>query len=146
MRNLPESKQNGFTLIEVILVLVVAAVLGTMMFQYLGTSFTQSSVPIQRLNQALGLQQVMENITVDYKSNPSDLIGLQSKIGTTTTTPNPQDNSYGQYNVIYNDFILFIASGSNNIDSSDGTGTNNLLKVTIQNDRGEILTALFSSP
>ena len=135
MRNLPESKQSGFTLIEVIITLVVAAIVGTMMFQSLGTSFTQSSVPIQRLNQALELQQMMENITVDYKAAPSDLIILQSKIAT-------QTQIYGTCcTAVENSFIQF--SGGNDIPA---TSTNNLLKVTIQNGRGEILTSLFSLP
>lgn len=125
-----ENKHSGFTLIEIIITLVIAAVVGAGLVQYLGTAFTKSSMPIQRLGQAFELQQVMENITEDYENNPSDLTGLQTKINA---------NTYGQYTVVENKFIEFNA----NVEV-DTTGPQDLLKVTIKNDLGEILTTLFS--
>ena len=62
-----ENKHSGFTLIEIIITLVIAAVVGTGLAQYLGTAVTTSAIPIQHLRQAFELQQVMENITEDYE-------------------------------------------------------------------------------
>ena len=131
-----ENKQGGFTLIEIILTLVIAAVVGAGLVQYLGTSFAKSSVPIQRLRQTLELQQVMENITADYIKNVKDEVDLgvlKGKIDTPGT--------YGtSYSVVVNKFIEF-NDANNEIDSS----TQTLLKVTIKKDSGDILTTLFSS-
>ncbi len=134
MRSLSKNKKDGFTLLEIIITLVVAAIFGAMFVQLFGTAFTQSSVPIQRLNQALGLQQVMENITSDYKENyTSDLTTLSTRI---------TNNNYGQYTVAENTFIKFV--GTQPVESTLVSGDlQDILKVSIANDSGETLTALF---
>ncbi len=104
MKMFSKIKQGGFTLIEIILTLVIAAVVGAGLVQYLGSSLTKSSVPIQRLRQAYKLQQVMENITADYRENytsdlgnpPTSTTGLSGAIGAL----GPQTNYGGTYNVI----------------------------------------------
>lgn len=128
-------RQNGFTLIEVIMVILVAAVLGSMMVSYFGTSLTQSSIPIHRLQDALDLQQVMENITADYRS-AYNLDALKVSIGDTGTS---QDNDYGTYKVVDNKFIKFE-------DGNEAEADQKILKVTIQHkDSSETLTTLFVS-
>jgi len=57
----------GFSLIEFIVVLVVAGILAVMATAYFGSAITQSSVPIGRLKDASNLQKVMENMVTDYK-------------------------------------------------------------------------------
>ena len=137
MINVPENKQGGFTLIEIILTLVIAAVVGAGLVQYLGSSLTKSSVSIQRLRQTLELQQVMENITAGYENDLSQLDALKTSIGSKNTN---QDNDYGQYMVMENKFIEF-----NDTNNEINSSTQTLLKVTIRNDSGDILTTLFSS-
>lgn len=61
---------RGFTLIEIIITLVVAAILGTMIITYFGTAFLESGTPINRLKASANLHQVMENITADYNQYP----------------------------------------------------------------------------
>ncbi len=144
MIKVSENKQGGFTLIEIIVTLVIAAVVGTGLVQYLGTSLTKSSVPIQRLRQALDLQKVMENITADYRENyTSDLSGLSGEIG---EGEGEKTNDYGTYFVVDNDFISFNQVGTSTTYNEDEVGTSppTLLKVTIKNDLGDILTTLFS--
>jgi len=58
--------RSGFTLIELIVTLVIAAIGAAMLYTFFGPAFTQSSVPIARLRQVSNLQQVMENIVADY--------------------------------------------------------------------------------
>ncbi len=128
-----ENKQGGFTLLEIILTLVLAAIVGTGLVQYLGKSLTKSSIAIQRSRQAYELQQVMEDITEDYRENfSSNLVGLQNKISTYD----------GTYDVDANKFIKFTNETEAVLDNGD---PEDLLKVTIRNDSG-ILTTLFSSP
>ena len=102
-----ENKRSGFTLIEIIITLVIAAVVGTGLAQYLGTAFTTSAIPIQHLRQAFELQLVMENITDDYENDPPALIGLQSSIGSEGSI---NTNTYGQYTVVENKFIEYDSS------------------------------------
>lgn len=58
--------QAGFTLIEFIVTLVIAAIAATMVYAYMGSMLTKSSEPIFRLQKASNLHQVMENIVADY--------------------------------------------------------------------------------
>ncbi len=136
MKIFSKIKQSGFTIIEVIAALVLAAVVAAGLIQYLGTSFTKSSISIHRLRQAYELQQVMENITEDYRENVKDettLGELKGRIDTpftygtsyTVVTPTPKF-------IKFDGFIEFAPD------------QNNLLKVTIENESG-IITALFSS-
>jgi len=200
-------KQKGFTLLEIIITLTISAVLGAMIVQYLGTNIAQSPVPVNRLQTAASLEQVMENITVDYKvgspwqastsytlqtnvapSSPNGyhyrcrrngtsgssepdwddsgwptnnngykviteggtkwvelplLTALKRNIGNEGTT---QNNNYGSYTVVKNDFIKFTSVSGNWQEASlSGGDPEDLLKVTIQNDSDERLTALFTS-
>ncbi len=85
MIKVSENKQGGFTLIEIILTLVIAAIIGTGVVQYLGNAFTKSSIPIARLKTAYALQQVMENITADYRENVKDIDDLHTLDGNINT-------------------------------------------------------------
>ncbi|MBI5194618.1 MAG: prepilin-type N-terminal cleavage/methylation domain-containing protein [Nitrospirae bacterium] len=130
--------QTGFTLIEIIITLVISGMLGAVLYSYFGKTFTSSSNPVVRLNKAFNHQQVMENITADYLKNyTTNLVTLKTNIGAEATN---QNNSYGQYYVINNRYIKFAGQ----TEATDDTGANNLLKVTIRNDLGEILTVLFA--
>jgi prepilin-type N-terminal cleavage/methylation domain-containing protein len=72
-----KNNQAGFTLIEYIVALVVAAIVAAMVYTYFGSALTQSSIPIERLRQVSNLQQVMENISADY--NRLNKINLRYK-------------------------------------------------------------------
>jgi prepilin-type N-terminal cleavage/methylation domain-containing protein len=61
-----KNRQAGFTLIEYIVALVVAAIVASMVYTFFGSALTQSSIPIERLRQVSNLHQVMENIVADY--------------------------------------------------------------------------------
>ena len=72
-----KNHQSGFTLIELIITLVIAAIAAAMLSTFFNASLTQSSVPIARLQQASNLHQAMENIVTDFnrlnKINLTDL-------------------------------------------------------------------------
>ena len=67
MKKHANNHQSGFTLLEYIVVLVIAAIMAAIVSTYFGSALTQSGVPIGRLQQASKLQQVMEKIVADYK-------------------------------------------------------------------------------
>ncbi|MDA8417444.1 MAG: prepilin-type N-terminal cleavage/methylation domain-containing protein [Desulfobacteraceae bacterium] len=127
--------QGGFSLIEVIITLLVGAILALVLASALGSSFTNSSLPLFRLQKTMALQQVMENIHADYAAH-GDLALLKTTVGTGT-----QNNGYGVYTVISNKYIKFV----NNVQA-DGTVSDGVLKISIQDpSTGIILTELFVS-
>jgi prepilin-type N-terminal cleavage/methylation domain-containing protein len=132
--------QKGFTLIEVVITLVVAAILGTILVQFMGTSLTRSAEPIVMVQEGFSLSEVMEKMTAHYKyllatdSNP--LTNFKNDI----ENGNVAENSpyFGDYS-IQTAYITF--SGGN--EAPDTSGDNTILKVLI--DRGDqSLAALFT--
>ena len=61
-----KNDQAGFTLVEFIVSLVIAAVVATMVYTFFGSALTQSGAPLARLQQGSNLYKVMENIVADY--------------------------------------------------------------------------------
>jgi prepilin-type N-terminal cleavage/methylation domain-containing protein len=147
MITLTKLKSAGFTLLEVIITLVVAAIVGAMLVSILDTSMTKNLAPIFHLQKSFALHQVMENI-ITHNPDTSDLTSLRASIGAEGST----QNNYGQNNsgtnteyvIVDNHFIKFDESRMevNNIDDND-PDYGNYLKVTIQNSNNETLTKIF---
>lgn len=66
MKTHVRNRQAGFTLIEFIVGLVIAAIVASMVYSFFGSALTQSGVPILRLQKAFNLSKVMESIVADY--------------------------------------------------------------------------------
>ena len=139
-----QDSNRGFMLIEVIVMLVIAAIFGVIVYQYLGSSLFRSSAPIFRLQKSFALRLVIENISADYKKNyKQDLPGLQTKIGNDGAIQNfycGAENDCTSYTVVDNKLITFDASKKETETGGD------MLKVTIKNDQKETITVLFISP
>jgi len=132
----------GFTLLEVIITLVVGAILMALIIPYLGTALTKSGLPLTQLRATLTVYQTMENITADYRKQQADatldLSTLQNNIG---AAGSDQANSYGEYHVVDNHFILFDAA---NQETGPGT-TQDILKITLRGMAGgPNFTTLFT--
>ncbi len=133
----------GFTLVEIIITLLVAVILGAVMMQYLGSAVSQSSTPMKRLLAEAALQAVADNIIGAFRqtapSNSTAWNDFQSGIGTAGTD---QNNAYGEYRVLYNDFIQFNTAG-NEISDVYGTAPEDILKVVIAEASNDPLTFLL---
>jgi prepilin-type N-terminal cleavage/methylation domain-containing protein len=133
----------GFTLVEIIITLLVAVILGAVMMQYLGSAVSQSSTPMKRLLAGAALQAVADNIIGAFRqtapSNSAAWNDFQSGIGTAGTD---QNNAYGEYRVLYNDFIQFNTAG-NEISDVYGTAPEDILKVVIAEASNDPLTFLL---
>ncbi|CCK78878.1 type II secretion system protein [Desulfobacula toluolica] len=138
-----KADNNGFTLIELIVVIVIGSIFATMMYQYVYTSSVRSFSPVSSLDNSLKLYEIVENITSDYLANhTSDLTGLQTGIG--KPEDSDQDNDYGVYRVIDNHFIKFV-DNSEQTALIDDSEYGKLLKVTIKYiSSGETLTILYN--
>jgi len=208
MRTRNKRSVGGFTIIEAIVVLVVTAIFGTLVYTFFGDKILKSHLPRENLVKSTDLNQIMMNIQADYKPYPAwkpnhayalgdkimptslsrsgqrywykctqagasgsaepdpwttgvipldnnvrweyqssplllTLETLKSKIGTedASTKKDEYDKSTRQsgYYVIENRWIDFDPSTKTETSTND----HNILKVTIQNDSGETLTALF---
>lgn len=183
--------KSGFTLIEIIIIVVIVAFLGVMILMFLSKSLIDTGEPIKRLRQSSYLHKIMANITSDYNKYPkwrnstsfpagnyvvptirnghfyrsgggtsgsiepsnwptasaatvNDGGVTWTESGSLLTLSNLQANinnkNYGTYDVVHNAFIEFPVGSD-----AETVGGSNILKVTIRNDQGETLTALFIS-
>jgi len=62
--------KSGFTLIEIIIIVVIVAFLGVMILMFLSKSLIDTREPIKRLRQSSYLHKIMSNITADYNKYP----------------------------------------------------------------------------
>ncbi|MCD6152521.1 MAG: prepilin-type N-terminal cleavage/methylation domain-containing protein [Syntrophobacterales bacterium] len=133
--SMSDRDQKGFTLVEVIITILVASILGLIFIQFMGTSMTGSVEPVIRVQDAFTIEQVMEKMTADYKK-----LMVESSTPLATLQLRVSNGNYGSYTVKYNNYITFDGSGVQVSESGD-----RILKVTIADVNGEQrLTSLFT--
>ena len=138
------TNERGLTILEIIITLVVAAILGTVLIRVMGTSLTRSSVPITLLQNTYSISQIIEEMTADYQElyNENTKKYDISTLKTYIENGNISSNSpyYGPYTLDYIGYIKFDAS---NNEIADASGDDRILKVTATtNDQS--LTVLFT--
>jgi prepilin-type N-terminal cleavage/methylation domain-containing protein len=62
-----ESLDDGFTLVEVIITIVMAGILGTVLMQFMGTNISRSSRSVVSVQNGYQLREAMEEINRDYR-------------------------------------------------------------------------------
>ena len=144
-------KQNGFTLIEVILTLIILSIMGTMMYSYFNSVMLNGAIPLIQIQKSLELQSAMEKITADYYdiigngNNLDQLKVNEDTLGTLYNDDIIREYKYGTYGIEKNIFIKFKDSSEVEISAGD-PGPKNILKIIIYNELGETLTSLFTDP
>jgi len=141
--------QGGFTLLEVIVTIVIAAIMGVFFAQFVGTSVIHSTDPVYRLQNLSGATHVMEYMSADYKrlaATQSNFLAIFKDYvaygNLATKQPGYEGNPYyGSYDILCNKYVRFNASWVAEDDLDQLTGR--VLKVTIR--RGDqTVTALFT--
>ncbi len=130
---------RGLTILEIIVTIVIAAILGTVLVQVMSTSLTRSSVPITLLQNTYSISQIIEEMTADYEELYDEYL-KEYDISTLKTYIETNSPNYGTYSV---DEIKYIKFDASNIQEDDGTGDNNILKATISLNNQSI-TVLFT--
>ncbi len=79
------NKEQGVTLLEVIVTLVVSSIFAIMVMQYMGSSMLRSADPLIMAQDSASLTAVLEKITADYKKlhdedNVNVLANLKARI------------------------------------------------------------------
>jgi prepilin-type N-terminal cleavage/methylation domain-containing protein len=132
MRNLPgyRTPQTGFTLIEVIVAIVLASIVGVIFLTYMGTQLTRSGDPIIVARDEGVAEMWMERILSDYVQETN-----ASTYTTALATIFSRNYTAGPYNMPANvtltrTFVTYDAGG--NEVAVTGGGTSNNLKVTVR--------------
>jgi prepilin-type N-terminal cleavage/methylation domain-containing protein len=124
---------DGFTLLEITITIILAAILGTILFQFMGSVLTNSGESVIKVQDGFELSAVMERITADYReliSQDTDPLGtLKTRIDA---------GLYGTY-AGTTSWVTF--NGTNEDD--DTSGDHHVLKVTVSIG-GQSLTSLFT--
>ena len=90
------------------------------------------------------LRDVNNGLPLYSETNPENLkqrIGTEGSVQSENDYGKNADGTYMTYTVVTNRFIK-LDGGS---ESDDASGNNKILKVTLKNDQGETLTAIFYS-
>jgi type II secretory pathway pseudopilin PulG len=128
------------TLVEVLAGLIILSIVALVSLRYLGTGLTSSGNAVTYVRDLENVGAVMNHMTVQYnallKTDSTPLATLKNSIGPTGST---QNNGFGSYQVVQNDYITFNASQAEVADSVLLT----ILKVKIRVG-GKQLTALYT--
>jgi prepilin-type N-terminal cleavage/methylation domain-containing protein len=142
--------QGGFTLLEIIITIVIAAIMGVFFAQFVYTGVIHSADPVRQVQNMSTATQSMESMSADYKK----LAATQSNFlatfkdyveygnGDTTQYPGKPAGypKYGSYEKVYNNYVVFDGS---RIEKAAGPTEQNILKVTIRCGN-QTATALFT--
>lgn len=124
---------NGFTLIEIIVTLLIGSVLAALMFQFMGTALTGSSRPVEIVRDSSDMEALMEEIISEYvkemNTNPS-------------TALQTINTNYASNSSVTMAYIEFDTSGNEAVPASPPTDT---LKVTVQSAGHRLITLLTNS-
>jgi len=128
--------RRGFTLLEVIVTIIVAAVMGVILVQFMGTAMLRSGEPVVRVQDVSTLRHVLDNMTSDYKYLAATQANFLSTFKTRVDTP----NYYGTGYTATTRYIEFDGSGN---EIQDTSAPYNLLKVTVTRGN-QSLSTVFS--
>ncbi|KPJ76748.1 MAG: hypothetical protein AMJ54_10435 [Deltaproteobacteria bacterium SG8_13] len=133
---------TGFTILEVVVTLIVASILGGILMEFMGTNVQKSYEPVFMAQNSLGANQIIEKMNSDYKRqlllSPTPLQDFRTHVINGNISTN--DPYFGDYSVATN-WIRFNASTGD--EEPDPSPDPNVLKVTVTHNN-RVVTALFT--
>ena len=138
--------QNGFTLLEIIITIVIAAIMGVLFAQFVYTGVIHSADPLRQVQNMSTATQIMEYMTANYKSLASTQSNFLATFkdyvdnGNKSAGRPPGYPYYGPYDIVYNDYVVFDLERK---EQPAGPLERNILKVTIRYGN-QTATALFT--
>ena len=131
----------GFTLIEVIVALVLAAIAMAAILPMLDRVFQLSHEPRTTLQDGLDLQAAMDGLVTLHEAHFNDVAWLKNNLAAHL----PSGIGVVMSNTHYVEFTI-IGDGRGRERLPGSVTATNLLKVTLQNSLGERATRLFTVP
>jgi prepilin-type N-terminal cleavage/methylation domain-containing protein len=130
----PGQDNRGFTLVEAIVTIMVAAIMGVMFAQLMGTAMSRSANVVDNVKKEAGAEAMAEQILADYlaeinKADPTGALGVI------------KGRNYGAD--VNKNYITFNPSG--NEVKVDDPGTSDTLKVTVKAIGGSLTLLLTNS-
>jgi len=135
-----DRKQNGFTLIEIIIALVCISILAVMMVLF-GGNITQSVSPVITLSRSADLQRGMDNITRAYYNLAPPI--THGDLETFRTNLSNYIDAAGV--TVDDDRTKFIQFDSSNDEVEDASAGAPNLKVTLVNSEGQSVSTIFTT-
>jgi len=138
--------QGGFTLLEIIITIVIAAIMGVFFAQFVYTGVIHSAVPVRQGQNMSTATHIMVYMSADYKrlaaTQPNFLATFKDYVdnGNKSTGRPSGYPYYGPYDIVYNDYVVFDGSQK---EQPAGPTEQNILKVTIRYGN-QTATALFT--
>jgi prepilin-type N-terminal cleavage/methylation domain-containing protein len=133
---------HGFTLIEVIVTIIAAAILGAIFINFMGTAMSRSTRSLENVQGEADAESVLEKIVADYveKINLNESSAL-TEMNTAINVNGAYNNSEKKVTVTAA-YITFNNSGN---ESADTGGLNRTLKVTVNANEHRLTTLLTRS-
>ncbi|MFO7687587.1 MAG: type II secretion system protein [Desulfobacterales bacterium] len=139
----PPNRTKGFTLIEVIVTIIAAGIMGAFFMNYMGTAMSQSTRAVDLVKAEAEAEAKLEKIIADYVY---EINRTPDTVLNTIVTRN-QSQSYGSR--VTMQYIEFDISGTTATENILSSGTSDTLKVTVELDvpfasAGKSLTTLLT--
>ncbi len=141
-----KSSQAGFTLIEIIVTLIVASILGAILLEYMGQTVYKSYEPVNMARESMGLTSIMECINAEYKKSMLAMVqsdsSMVSHLNDFKTAIDNNSFSCGTYTSATS-WVQFNSSGQPDqyVEAIDGDPNNHrVLKVSVVHGNHEITT------
>jgi len=126
---------SGFTLVEVIVTILMAAIMGAFFIQFMGTAMSRSTRAIEYVRDEASAEAVMEEIVAEYVAevNKSDPMNALNRVYT---------KSHGTR--VTKDYVQFNPSGVAEVLVPPNTSRTLRVKVQAQANSGSFLTTLLT--
>ena len=138
------TRQHGFTLVEIIITLIAAGILGTIFINLMGTALSDSWNSVEMVRNEAKVVRKMEQIIAVYveeiNSNPSTaLTTVYNNINGGIYNETPPDDPY--IITVTSQYIIFVSGAEQPGDPA----TDNTIKVTVQSGDSRLTTILSQS-
>lgn len=133
---------NGFTILEVVVTLIVASILGAILLEFMSTSVQKSFEPVHMAQDSQDLREIVEKMNSDYKRqllvSPTPLQDFRSDVINGNVTSN--DPYFGDYSVTTSWIRFNTTTGD---EEADPSADPKVLKVVVTHN-SRAVTALFT--
>ena len=128
-------RPKGFTLVEVIVTIIAASILGAIFLNYMGTAMSQSTRAIEYVSGEASAEELLERITAEFvfEMNRDPANALNTIAG----------RDYGSR--VTKQYLNFVVSGTEGNQVVLSSGTSNTLKVTVSSAGSNLSTLLTNS-